>query len=96
MRAVRLRGRNGAAPPDDTDADGFVGEASGQPSTSDLDDMLAAETALDALLPPVEDDPLEDDLDGAGLEDFDDLIQLSADDIGDPAALAELSLPDGG
>ena len=90
LRAVRLRGKSGADLAPEPDDSGFVETGPAGPSDQELEEVLAAETALDALLPPVEigDDGAADDLDD--LSDLDDLIQLSADDIGDPTALADL------
>ncbi|SFM77523.1 FliM/FliN family flagellar motor switch protein [Shimia aestuarii] len=90
MRAVRLRGTMSAKAPPEPDESGFVESAPAGPSAEELEEMLAAETALDALLPPVEegDDGSVDDLDD--FDDLDELIRLSADDIGDPTALVDL------
>ena len=93
MRAVRLRNMGLPGAEEAAQGDGFVAEKSPGQGNNELDELLAAETALDALLPPVEDDPAGDDptgddLDGDDLSDLDDLIRLSAEDIGDPTALA--------
>ena len=95
MRAVRLRNMGLPGAEEAAQGDGFVAEKSPGQGNNELDELLAAETALDALLPPVEDDPAGDDptgddLDGDDLSDLDDLIRLSAEDIGDPTALANL------
>ncbi|WP_165798780.1 FliM/FliN family flagellar motor C-terminal domain-containing protein [Shimia abyssi] len=92
-RAIRLRGKGLPKARVTEEEPNFVEETLTVSSEQELEELLAAETALDAVLPPVEemDDPtgLADD----DFSDLDDLIQLSADDIGDPTALANLGAP---
>ncbi|MEP2533827.1 FliM/FliN family flagellar motor switch protein [Shimia sp.] len=90
LRAIRLSGMGLPRVADGGDDPEFVQDQTLPPTEQDLDDLLAAETALDALLPPVEDDASAPTGFDEDLSDLDELIQLSADDIGDPTAMARL------
>ncbi len=92
MRAVRLRGI--ASTPLQGAENEFIAENASQAPEEALEELLAAETALDAVLPPIEEpvvsiDPLEENLDDL---DLDDLLDIGAGDVGDPMALAETPL----
>lgn len=89
LRAVRLTGMGLPSNHSDARETEFIEEGAGAADVNELDEVLAAEAALDALLPPMDDDTL-DGFDNDDLSDLDDLINVSMDDIGDPTALATL------